>query len=349
MKNLQGLLAFVETAAAGSLTGAALRLDLSPAAVSKSLARLEQQLGVRLFNRSTRRLAITPEGQRFLLDARAALRLLDQAVADVSQSAQEPAGRTRISVGIAFGQRWVLPALPAITARHPRLVIDIDLDNRPVDLVAEGFDIGIRGGFIEDSSLIARRVCALPLVLLASPAYLRRAGVPATPEDLSAHRCATVRFATGQSPVWRFQLPRGKAIEIVPQPALTSNDPEALIDLALADAGIVQAGLHHALPYLRRGMLKVLLPGVHDPGSREIVVHYPHRQYLAPRVRVVVDALLAHFDAVADLRLTLADVLAAEPGCVAAAALAGQSPARPRKSSVVSPRPFGRQPGGLKR
>src|SRR4249919_3691461 len=121
MKNLQGLLAFVETAAAGSLTGAALRLDLSAAAVSKSLARLEQQLGVRLFNRSTRRLAITPEGQRFLVDARAALRLLDQAVADVSQSAHAPAGRTRISVGIAFGRHWVLPAQPAITALHPRL------------------------------------------------------------------------------------------------------------------------------------------------------------------------------------------------------------------------------------
>src|SRR5450755_1768257 len=324
MKNLQGLLAFVETAAAGSLTGAALRLDISPAGVSKSLARLEQQLGVRLFNRSTRRLAITPEGQRFLVDARSALRLLDQAVADVTQSAHEPAGRTRISVGIAFGRRWVLPALPEITARHPQLTIDVDLDNRPVDLVSEGFDIGIRGGQIEDSSLIARRVCALPVVLLASPAYLRRAGVPTSPEDLSAHRCAAVRFASGQAPVWRFLRPRGRAIEFTPQPALTTSDPETLIDLALADAGIVQAGLPHALPHLRRGTLKLLLPGVHDPGQREIVVHYPHRQYLAPRVRVVVDALLAHFKAAAELHLTVADFLAEAPGCAATDAPVGR-------------------------
>jgi DNA-binding transcriptional LysR family regulator len=328
MKNLQGLLAFVETAAAGSLTAAALRLDLSPAAVSKSLARLEQQLGVRLFNRSTRRLAITPEGQRFLVDARAALRLLDQAVAEVSQSAQKAAGRTRISVGIAFGRRWVLPALPAITAQHPQLMVDVDLDNRPVDLVAEGFDIGIRGGQVEDSSLIARRVCALPVVLLASPGYLRRAGVPTSVAELAAHRCAAVRFASGQAPVWRFVRPRGRPIEFTPEPTLTTNDPETLVDLALADAGIVQAGLHHALPHLRHGTLKLLLAEQHDPGQREIVVHYPHRQYLAPRVRVVVDALLAHFRAAAELHLTVADVLAEVPGCVATAA-AGRRRAAP--------------------
>ena len=201
MKNLPGLLAFVETAASGSLTAAADRLDLTPAAVSKSLGRLEEQLGVRLFNRSTRRLAITPEGQRFLVDARAALRLLDQAVAGVAQFAREPAGRVRISVGTAFGRRWVLPALPAITDRYPQLAIDVDLDNRPVDLVAEGYDIGIRGGLIKDSSLIARRICALPLVLVASPAYLERAGVPTSPEALRAHRGAAVRFATVSTPV----------------------------------------------------------------------------------------------------------------------------------------------------
>jgi DNA-binding transcriptional LysR family regulator len=326
MKNLQGLLAFVETAAGGSLTAAAERLDVSPAAVSKSLAKLEQQLGVRLFNRSTRRLAITQEGQRFLVDARAALRLLDQAVASVSQSAPEPAGRVRISVGIAFGRHWVLPALPAITERYPQLVVDVDLDNRPVDLVAEGYDIGIRGGVIEDSSLIARRVCALPVVLLASPAYLKRAGVPASPDELIGHRCAATRFVGAPAPVWRFMRPAGRRVEFMPQAALTTSDPEAVVDLALAGAGIVQAGLHHALPHLRSGTLKLLMPGVHDAGRREIVVHYPHRQYLAPRVRVVVEALLAYFVAAADLHLTVDEVVAREPDCVATPGDAGLRP-----------------------
>ena len=317
MKNLQGLLAFIETAANGSLTAAAERLDISPAAVSKSLGKLEQQLGVRLFNRSTRRLAITQEGQHFLADARAALRLLDQAVANVSQSAYEATGQVRLSVGIAFGRHWVLPALPAIAERHPHLMIDVDLDNRPADLVAEGFDIGIRGGVIDDSSLIARRVCALPVVLLASPAYLKRAGVPTSPDELSGHRCAAVRFVGAPGPVWRFLRPGGRRVEFKPQAALTTSDPEALVDLALAGAGIVQAGLHHALPHLRAGTLKLLMPRVHDSGKREIVLHYPHRQYLAPRVRVVVDALLAHFGAAADLHLTVNDVLAEQPRCLA--------------------------------
>jgi DNA-binding transcriptional LysR family regulator len=341
MKNLQGLLAFVEAATAGSLVAAAERLDVTPAAVSKNLARLEQQLGVRLLQRSTRRLAPTAEGALFLDKARAVLRGLDEAVAEVSQAASTPAGRVRISVGMAFGRRWVLPQLPALAAAHPALSIEVDLDNRPVDLVAAGFDIGIRGGFVEDSSLIARRVCALPVGLFASPGYLRRAGVPGSVQELAAHRCAAVRFASGTVQTWRFGSGR-RAQEITPAATVLISDPEATLDLALADAGIVQAGVHHALPYLRSGRLKLLLPGVHDAGTREVVLHYPHRQYLAPRVRVVVDALLAHFAASADLHLTVADVAAALPQCVAGASVApaGETPA----VAATTPRGRARSP-----
>ena len=319
MKNLQGLLAFVEIAASGSITAAADQLDLTAAAVSKSLAKLEQQLGVRLLNRSTRRLSLTQEGQGFLEDARQALRLLDEAVAGVSQSASTPTGRVRISVGMAFGRRWVLPALPVISTAYPGLTIDVDLDNRPVDLVAQGYDIGIRGGLIEDSSLIARRVCTLPLVLLASPDYLRTAGVPVTVESLAQHRCAGVRLASGPPTPWMFKQPDGSRVEHTPQAQLTVNDPEALIDLALAGAGIVQGGLTHALPHLRSGALKLVLPGLHDAGVREVVVHYPHRRYLAPRVRVVVDALMAHFAASADLHLSVDGLVRDHPQLVAQA------------------------------
>ncbi|WP_280151027.1 LysR family transcriptional regulator [Piscinibacter sp. XHJ-5] len=310
MKQLQGLLAFVEAAGTGSLTAAAERLEVTPAAVSKSLARLEEQLGVRLLNRSTRRIALTTEGAGFLDKARLALRALDDAVADVSHAARTPAGRVRISVGMSFGRRWVLPVLPALTQRHPELAIEVDLDNRPADLVAEGFDIGIRGGIVEDSSLVARRVCRLPLVLVASPAYLKQAGVPESVDDLGGHRCIALRYAnTGTAP-WRFKRPGGRRVDFTPDAALAVSDPEALIDLVLAHAGIAQTGLHHALPYLRSGRLKVVMHGLHDPGEREFVLHYPHRQYLAPRVRVVVEALLAHFAQSADLHLTAEGIAA---------------------------------------
>ncbi len=302
MRNIQGLLAFVESARLGSLSAAARKLDLTPAAVSKGVMRLEEELGVRLFNRSTRRLRLTVEGEVFFGRAEAVLRELDGAVAEVAQTTQVPLGKVRISVGASFGRNWVVPALPELLARHSGLQVELDLENRQVDLVAEGFDISIRGGIIRDSSLIARRICALPLVLVASPDYLRRKGVPDDVAALERHDCIVVRFATGATPPWQFNLASG-VIDWLPSARLQVSEPEAAVDLAVGGAGIIQAGLHHAMPYLRSGRLKVLLSKTHMPGDREIVLHYPHRQYLAPRVRVTADHLLDHFSQAADLHL----------------------------------------------
>ena len=307
MKQLQGLLALIEIAAAGSFAGAARRLNLSSAAVSKSLARLEEQLGVRLVQRSTRTVRLSDEGLRFVAKAREALRLLDDAVAEVSQSANEPAGVVRMSVGVAFGRMWVLPALPAIAARFPRLRLEVELDNTPVDIVADGVDIAIRGGSVPDAGFVARRVCSLPLVLVASPHYLARAGVPARPAELEGHRCIQLRFADGYEAPWSFRL-SGRRLDLSPQPALVANDSEALVELALAGGGIAQCGLYQALPHLRAGRLRLVLADAHEAGSREFVLVYPHRQFLAPRVRVVVDALLAHFRDTRDLHLQPADL-----------------------------------------
>jgi DNA-binding transcriptional LysR family regulator len=295
MKQLQGLLALIEIAAAGSFAGAARRLNLTPAAVSKSLARLEQQLGVRLVQRSTRTARLTDEGTRFIAKARDALRLLDDAVTEISQAAEEPAGVVRISTGVAFGRMWVLPALPAIAARFPQLTLEVELDNTPVDIVADGIDIAIRGGSLPDAGFVTRRVCKLPLVLVASPDYLAHAGVPLTHGDLDGHhRCIQLRFADGCAAPWSFRV-NGRRLEITPQSSLIASDSDAVVELALAGGGIAQCGLYHALPHLESGRLKLVLADTHDAGSREFVLVYPHRQFLAPRVRVVVDALLAHF------------------------------------------------------
>ncbi|WP_217283711.1 LysR family transcriptional regulator [Pseudaquabacterium terrae] len=296
MKNLQGLVSFVESAAAGSFTAAAARLALTPAAVSKNVIALERQLQVRLFNRSTRRLKLTGEGEAFLANASEALRLLDDAVNQVTRASGEPAGRVRISSGISFGRRYVLPLLPRLAARHALLQVELSLDNRAVDLVAEGYDIGVRGGMIPDSSLVARRVAQLPVALVASSAYLRQHGAPATPAELPQHRLLGVRFASGQIATWHFRKSFGRVTrEWEPTARIWASDPESLVDLALAGHGITQTGLHHVVPWLRSGRLKVLLAAQHEPGQREIVLHYPHRQFLSARVRVVVDALLEHF------------------------------------------------------
>lgn len=296
MRHLQGLTSFLEAASAGSFTAAAARLDLSPAAVSKNVIKLEAELGVRLFNRHTRRIRLTPEGEAFAEQARAALRALDDALAGVREAQAEPSGRVRISVGVSFGRLHVMPALPAMLARHPRLEIELTLDNRNIDLVAEGYDIGIRGGRVRDSSLVSRRVCALPLMLVASPAYLARRGTPSKAADLAGHDCLGVRFANGSVATWKLRpAPDEPAVEWLPPARLWVSDPEAPLDLVRAGAGILQVAVHHAAADLQAGRLVPVLPGLLDPDAREIHLHYPHRQFLSPRVRVVVDELLAHF------------------------------------------------------
>ena len=302
MKQLQGLLALIEVSACGSLAGAARRLGLTPAAISKSLARLEQQLGVRLVQRSTRTSRITDEGARFIEKASAALRLLDDAVTEVSQAAGKPSGVVRLSTGVAFGRMWVLPALPALAERFPELTLEVELDNMPVDMVARGIDIAIRGGSVPDADYVTRRVCKLPLVLVASPAYLARAGVPRAHGDLERHRCIQLRFAEGGAAPWLFRV-NGRRVPVMPHAALVANDSEGVVELALAGGGIAQCGLYQALPDLQAGRLKMVLADTHEAGAREFVLVYPHRQFLAPRVRVVAEALLAHFRGTAALHL----------------------------------------------
>jgi len=317
MKNLQNLLAFVETAESGSLTAAAQRLEITPAAISKALAKLEKQLGVRLIHRTTRRMSLTTEGERFLGRARAALKLLDEAVAEVGEAGQTPAGAVRILVGTGFGRRWVLPQLPAIAARYPLVTLDVELDNRPIDLVASGIDIGIRGGYIEDANLVARRICPLPLVLVASPGYLAEHGVPQTPDDLERHRCTSVHFAHRPLPPWHFTTGGGERIAFAPVAQIATTDPEGVADIALAGGGIAQIGLHHALPYLRDGQLKLVLSHCHDPGSREMVLHHPNRRDLPSRVTIVIDQLMAEYARSEELHFTVSDVASRWPDCVA--------------------------------
>ena len=318
MKQLQGLLALIEVSAAGSLAGAARRLGLTPAAVSKSLARLEEQLGVRLVQRSTRTSRVTDEGARFIEKASAALRLLDDAVTEVSLAAAKPSGIVRISTGVAFGRMWVLSALPALAERFPELTIEVELDNTPVDMVARGIDIAIRGGSEPDADYVTRRVCKLPLVLVASPAYLARTGVPLAHGDLERHRCIRLRFADGGAAPWLFRA-NGRRVPVMPHAALVANDSEAVVELALAGGGITQCGLYQALPDLQAGRLKMVLADSHEAGAREFVLVYPHRQFLAPRVRVVADALLAHFRDTASLHVQPADLPASFRGAEARA------------------------------
>jgi DNA-binding transcriptional LysR family regulator len=304
VKNVQGLVSFVESASSASFTAAAARLGVTPAAVGKNVARLEQELGVRLFNRTTRRLSLTAEGRGFLEEAGDALRRLETAVDNVTLAANEPSGRVRISCSVSFGKRFVLPLLSDIARCHPQLELELVLDNRIVDMVAEGFDIAVRGGTLADSSLVAKHVCSLYSVLVASPAYLRQHGVPQSPADLDEHRLLAVRLTSGARP-WRFRRPSGRGFaERAPTAQLWTSDPDAFLELACAGEGICQAGLMLAAPLLREGKLRLVLQGQYDNGDRQFVLCYPHRPLMSRRVRVVVDALSDGLVNLPDLQLS---------------------------------------------
>jgi DNA-binding transcriptional LysR family regulator len=295
-QRVRAILSFVQSAHGGSFAAAARGLGISPAAVSKNVANLERALGVRLMNRTTRSLKLTAEGSTFLKQAQIALEALDAAVDSVAAQRAAPSGRVRISTSAAFGRDQVMPALPGLLERYPDLCVEVDSDDRVIDLVQEGYDLAVRGGRIADSSLVSRSICHLNMALVASPDYLGQHGVPRTWQALRHHRLIARRFLGGRVSPWAFRKDDGSLEEFDPSVSvITVSAPEAVAQAALSGLGIAQAGVHHVWKHLLAGDLKVLLADRHHPGTYEMVLEYPHRALLAPRVRVIVDHLLETF------------------------------------------------------
>jgi DNA-binding transcriptional LysR family regulator len=307
MDQIKGVLAFVAAASEQSFTAAARTLDVSPQAVAGSIARLETGLSVRLFNRTTRSLSLTDEGQVFFARIAPTLAEFQDAIAATRDSSATPSGVLRVTTGAAFGRHYLMPLLPAFHKQYPSVRLDISMNDNKVDLIADGFDVAIRGGTIADSSLITRRVCSLAMVCVASPAYLKKFGPPATPEALTDHKIIALRFLSGAMAAWDFRV-RSKAVSFEPKaPALTLSDTAVLADAAIAGMGIARMALHFAWPHLVAGRLKLVLHGFNDPGAREMVIHYPHRAHVAPRVKAFVDFMLVALQREPSLRATLKD------------------------------------------
>jgi DNA-binding transcriptional LysR family regulator len=293
-QRVRAIVSLIHAVDAGSFAAAARQLGVTSAAVSKNVAGLEKALGVRLMNRTTRTLKLTEEGDVFLRQARIALETLDTAIDAVSAQRAAPAGRVRISTSAAFGQNHVLPALPALLARYPGLSVEVDFDDRVVDIVRDGYDIAVRGGNIPDSALVTRPVCRLNTVLVASPDYLANHGVPRTPDALQTHRLIARRFLSGQVAPWNFMGDDKSITTIDPSSwaLLTLSAPESLVQAASDNVGIAEVGVHLAWDRLRSGSLRIVLHRFHQPGTYEMVMQYPHRALVAPRVQVTVKHLL---------------------------------------------------------
>jgi DNA-binding transcriptional LysR family regulator len=290
---IQGVLAFSMTARHSSFARAARELGLTPSTLAKSVARLERQLGLRLFHRTTRKVSLTPDGQ--VLFERCSRIVEDigalQAVAD--DASKTVRGTLRISVPITFGRRAVLPILIDMQRQHPELSLDVRFSDQRVDLVDAGLDAAIRIGALDDSRLVARRIGMQELLTCASPQYLRDHGALRTPDHLSRHRCVRYRVPTsGRERAWHFAVD-GAPTELNPTPAVLVDEGEALAAAAVAGAGVIQAPDYFVGDALASGALVEVLRGYRAPPMPVSIV-YPTTRHVPARVRELADRLAAH-------------------------------------------------------
>lgn len=293
MVNIGELEVFVRVVQAGSFSAAARELDLTPSAVSKQIARLEDRLGARLLNRTTRRLNATEVGSAFY--ERCARILADMAEAEqaVIDLHEAPRGQLRMSLPLSFGRLHIVPLIPDFLASYPEVRIDISFNDRLVDLIEEGMDLAVRVGELTDSSLIARRLAPNRRVVCGSPAYFARAGRPERPSELADHNCLVYTYRASRHD-WRFRGPDGGEEAVRVSGNLETNEAEALRAAVLGGVGIGLLPLWLVGHDLRAGRLEEVLPCYHAPDSAIYAV-YPAGRHLSPKVRAFVDLLAARF------------------------------------------------------
>jgi DNA-binding transcriptional LysR family regulator len=295
MDSLASIESFVRSVEAGSFSAAARKLGLTPAAVSKSVAKLEASLGVRLFQRTTRSLTLTEAGERFLRESAGGLASLRAALASVAGAREEPAGTLRVSLSPTFGRDYVLPMLAGFLARHPAITPDWCFDNRQVDLVGEGFDAAIGAAIELRSGIVARELARAHIVAVASPAYLAGHPTPRAPADLSRHDGILLRSPqSGRIRSWPFRSAAGEQAAIELRPRIVFDDMEAITQAVLVGLGIGLVSMPHAVSHLERGTLVRVLPRWHaDAGP--IHVYFGSAALLPAKTRAFVDFVVAHF------------------------------------------------------
>lgn len=293
LDHLTAMAVFARVVEEESFSRAAQGLGLSKSAVSKQVSRLEDRLGVRLLNRTTRRLSLSEAGMAFYERCRHVVAEAEAAEEAVGHLAAAPRGTLRVNVPMSFGQAHVAPALPEFLARYPELSIDLQLNDRTVDLVDEGYDMAIRIGQLPDSSLIARRLAPVRRMAFASSAYLNAHGRPRHPRELRDHDCLVYSYqSSGRE--WRFRGPEGE-IRVTVAGRLEANNGDALLAAARGGAGVVMMPSFIASEALRAGQLEAILQDWCAADSGAIYAVFPASRNVLPKVRVFVEFLVEHF------------------------------------------------------
>lgn len=285
MDKLRAMATFVQIADAGSLTAAARTLDSSLPAVVRSLAGYEAHLGVRLFNRTTRRISLTEEGRRHLDSCRELLAAVDDAEAALTAEAQEPTGQLTVTAPVLFGQMYVAPAITRFVQAHPLIRCNVVLLDRVVNLLDEGMDVGIRIGPLEDSGLVAQQLGQVRRVVVASPALLRRHGTPQHPRELAGLNCIRNSFGP---PGWGSFHEAGKTFRVQVSGNLEFNHVLPAVEACAAGAGFGMFMSYQVEPLVAQKKLKIILERF-EQAPRPIHVIYPHARLLPTRTRAFID------------------------------------------------------------
>jgi LysR family transcriptional regulator for bpeEF and oprC len=296
MDRLQAMEVFVRVVDTGGFTRAADVLRMPKATVTTLIQNLEAHLGVKLLNRTTRRVTVTPDGAAYYERCMAILAEIDETESALGHTRSSPRGRLRVDVPVTFGRRVLVPALPEFFARYPDIRLEVGCSDRTVDLIEEGVDCVVRGGVQPDSSLVARRVGTVDFVTCATPEYLQRFGAPAHPNELVRHHCINYFSArTGRVMGWDFTKD-GERIEMQPEGLVALNDGEAYLEAGLAGLGIMCCALFMVGGALASGRLQRVLPGWRtDP--LPVWVMYPQNRHLSAKVRVFVEWISDLFNA----------------------------------------------------
>lgn len=295
MESLANLEAFVQSAESGTFSAAARVLGRSPAAVSKNVARLEAGLGVLLFQRSTRQLSLTEAGEQFLREVSGGLESIQAAISGVAGSRGQPAGILKVSMPVGMGFHQLLPVVAAFQKRYPAVIPEIRLENRKVDLIAEGLDVAIGGGFDLAPGIVAKELGPIQIVVVAAPGYLQGRKWPKVPTDLERYEGVVMRSAE-RGRRWSFVMRDSHGNEHVAsfQAAVVVDDPYAMCALTVLGSGIAGVPLDIAAPYLARGELVRLLP---DWSGRvgTTSIYYAGRRLLPAKTRAFIDFVSEHF------------------------------------------------------
>jgi LysR family transcriptional regulator, regulator for bpeEF and oprC len=296
-----GVVAFIAVTSEGSFAKAADRLGVGRSAVSRSVQKLEQQLGTRLFLRTTRNTSLTREGELFYENCHPGVERIIQALEDMRDLRQgPPRGQLRISACSGFGRRVVAPLLNGFREAYPEISVELLLEERTADFVADRIDVAFRDGRMEDSQVIAKQLIPMQQVVCASPAFLARHGSPQRVEDLGTRPCISRRLPSGRLQAWEFKVD-GQARAITPATGQTFNDSDLALQAALDGQGLAQLAAYQACQYLREGRLAACL-GPYAPDDGGHFVCYLSRQQLPSRIRVFIDYMTTRIRAL-DLEL----------------------------------------------